>query len=333
MRIVKCILLGLMMAGVAGAEEKPSVPTSTPEKGKKPNVLELIKPANDLMTKAQEAYIGDDSKKAISLFREALAALIKVEQEYTPVVPSAELAPIRFRKAICETEIERVLLEEAQASSRTIAVTDTSELEQMRAERKRAAETNRVIEVTRKLNTKQSGAEVNAADVAEDVPKADQKAVSNEPVKVGEELEWAKDMILVERYNEAEQSLIKVLKKDPENKEARLLIALSKVEQGKPAEALIVLSDMMDDFPTDEAVLLLAAGANLSAGAYTQSMELLDKVMKANPHRPDAYLNMAWLLLDMRPDALSEAEMYYRQSVKLGLARNRDMERRLGIKQ
>jgi Tfp pilus assembly protein PilF len=62
-------------------------------------------------------------------------------------------------------------------------------------------------------------------------------------------------------------------------------------------------------------------------------MELLDKVMKANPHRPDAYLNMAWLLLDMRPDALSEAEMYYRQSVKLGLARNRDMERRLGIKQ
>jgi hypothetical protein len=42
---------------------------------------------------------------------------------------------------------------------------------------------------------------------------------------------------------------------------------------------------------------------------------------------------MAWLLLEMRPDALSEAEMYYRQSVKLGLARNRDMERRLGIKQ
>ena len=333
MRIVKYILLVFMMAGVAGAEEKPSVPTFTPDKGKKPKVLELIKPANDLMTKAQEAYIGDDSKKAISLFREALAELIKVEQEYTPLVPSSELAPIRFRKAICETEIERVLLEEAQASSRTIAVTDTRELEQMRADRKRAAETNRVIEVTRKLNTKQSGAEVNAADVADDVPKPEQKAVSNEPVKVAEELEWAKDMILVERFNEAEQSLIKVLKKDPENKEARLLIALSKVEQGKPAEALIVLTDMMEDFPKDEAVLLLAAGANLAAGAYAQSMELLDKVMKANPQRPDAYLNMAWLLLDMRPDALSEAEMYYRQSVKLGLARNRDMERRLGIKQ
>jgi hypothetical protein len=62
-------------------------------------------------------------------------------------------------------------------------------------------------------------------------------------------------------------------------------------------------------------------------------MEILDKVMKTNPRRPDAYLNMAWLLLDMRPDALSEAEMYYRQGVKLGLPRNRDLERRLGIKQ
>ena len=335
MRMIKYVLLSVLMAGVSLAEDKPSKPSPSAVKVKKPQVLELIKPANELMSKAQEAYIGDDSKKAIALFREALAALIKVEQDNPEFASSPDFAPVRFRKAICETETERILLAEAQASSRTIAVTDTRELEQMRADRKRAAETNRVIEVTRKLNSKKSGEEVDAVAVAVDAAatKSDQKAGPEAPVKISEELEWAKDMVLVARFEEADRSLIKVLKKEPENREARFLMALSKVEQGKPTDALIVLADLLEDSPADEAILLLTAGAHLATGAYTKSMECLDKVMKANPQRPDAYLNMAWLLLDMRPDALSEAEMYYRQGVKLGLTRNRDLERRLGIKQ
>jgi tetratricopeptide (TPR) repeat protein len=333
MRLVKYVLLSVLMVCVAGAADKPSASSSAAAKAKKPQVLELIKPAIDLMTKAQEAYIEDDSKKAISLLREALAALIKVEQENPDLEPSPEFAPVRFRKAICETEIERILLDEAQASSRTIAVTDTRELEQMRADRKSAAVTNRVIEVTRKLYSKQSGAEVDAEAVAADAPKAEAKPVSEQPVKISEELEWAKDMILVGRFDEADQALVKVLKKEPENKEARFLMALSKVEQEKPTDALIVLADLMEDAPSDEAILLLAAGAHLATGAYAKAMEILDKVMKTNPQRPDAYLNMAWLLLDMRPDATAEAELYYRQGVKLGLVRNRDLERRLGIKQ
>ena len=333
MRLIKYMLLSVMMVCASVAEDKPSTNSPSGSKAKKPQVLELIKPANNLMSKAQEAYIGDDSKKATLLFREALEALIKVEQDHPDFASSPEFSPVRFRKAICETEIERILLEEAQASSRTIAVTDTRELEQLRTERKRAAETNRVIEVTRKLNIKKSGEEVDAVAVATDAPTPEQKTVTHAPVKIGEELEWAKDMILVERFVEADRALINVLKKEPENKEARFLMALSKVEQGKPAEALIVLADLMEDSPTDEAILLLTSGAHLATGAYAKSMEILDTVMKMNPKRPDAYLNMAWLLLDMRPDATSEAEMYYRQGVKLGLARNRELERRLGIKQ
>lgn len=334
MQFIKYVLVCALMVCACGAEEKPSAPVLASSKSKKPQVLELIKPANDLMSKAQEAYIGDDSKKAIALFRDALGALIKLEQEYPEWAPTPDFSPVRFRKAICETEIERILLEEAQASSRTIAVTDTRELEKMRAERKRAAETNRVIEVTRKLNSKASGAQVDEAAVSADQPKTTAKTETLAgPVKVREELEWAKDMILVDRFDDAEQALIRVLKKESDNKEARFLMALSKVQQGKPSDALIILTDLMEDSPSDESVLLLAAGAYLATGAYAKSMEVLDKAMKANPQRPDAYLDMAWLLLEMRPDATSEAEMYYRQAVKLGLSRNRDMERRLGIKQ
>jgi tetratricopeptide (TPR) repeat protein len=308
--------------------------TTVAAQSKKPPVIELIKPATELMSQAQEAYIGADSKKAVALFREALVLLVKLERDYPQWAPTPTFSPVRFRKAICETEIERVLLEEAQASSRTIAVTDTRELEKMRQDRKNAAETNRVVVTTRKLNSKSSGEVVDEVAVKEDATKPVVKpAEPKGPVKISEELEWAKDMIQVEQFANAETALIKVLKADAENKEARFLMALAKVQQGKASDALIMLDDALEDTPGDEATLLLAAGAQFSQGAYSKAMELLDTAMKANPRRPDAYLNMAWLLLDMRPDALTDAELYYRQAVKLGLARNRDMERRLGIKQ
>lgn len=319
---------------VAAKAAPATTPAASSAQSKKPQVLELIKPATELMSKAQEAYIGSDSKKAIALFREALALLIKLEKDYPNWAPTSTFSPVRFRKAICETEIERVLLEEAQASSRTIAVTDTRDLEKMREERKQMATTNRVIEVTRKLNSKASGEAVDEVAVKADAVAPAEKGVETQaPVKISEELEWAKDMIVVERFADAETALIKVLKKDGENKEARFLIALAKVQQGKSADALIILSDLLEDTPSDEAALLLAAGAHFVDGSYTKAMTLLDTVMKANPRRPDAYLNMAWLLLDMRQDAQADAELYYRQAVKLGLARNRDIERRLGIKQ
>jgi len=362
MYILRLTLVGLVMVGVSRAADKPvatavstNMPKATPGAvaikatpaptpaptaaeaavpNKKPPVIELIKPATELMSQAQEAYIGADSKKAIALFREALVVLVKLEQDYPQWAPTPTFSPVRFRKAICETEIERVLLEEAQTSSRTIAVTDTRELEKMRQDRKNAAETNRVVVMTRKLNSKSSGEVVDEVAVQEDAAKpAVKPAEPKGPVKIPEELDWAKDMIQVEQFAGAETALIKVLKADPENKEARFLMALAKVQQGKASDALIMLDDALEDTPGDEATLLLAAGAQFAQGAYPKAMELLDTAMKANPRRPDAYLNMAWLLLDMRPDGLTDAELYYRQAVKLGLVRNRDMERRLGIKQ
>ena len=83
----------------------------------------------------------------------------------------------------------------------------------------------------------------------------------------------------------------------------------------------------------DEPTLLLAAGAYVATGAYSKAIDALDRAMKANPKRPDACINMAWLLLEMRPNDMSEAELYYRQAVKMGASRVRDLERRLGIKQ
>lgn len=307
---------------------------------KVPKVSELLKAANDFMSEAQSAYIDGQAKEAIELYRKALAEIARVERDNEKRLATAEFAPVRFRKALCETEIDRIMIEEVNATARTVAVTDTSSLELKRAERKKAAETNNIPEVAVDLTSKKGTKKDEENDVSDEpVPekKAEPEQKANpahegQPAPVAKDLEWAKDMLSVDRFDDAEKELLAVLKDKPENREARFLLALSRVQQGHFTDASVIIDDLLVDNPKDEAVLLLAAGAHTAKGDYSKAMDALDAAMKANPKRPDGYINMAWLLIEMNPKQVSEAEMYYRQAIKLGGPRDRDMERRLGIK-
>jgi tetratricopeptide (TPR) repeat protein len=323
MRACKTICLFLLGAWVC------AIPLDvwSKSKDKEPKVTELLQPANDMMSEASAAYIDGKAKEAIEGYRKALAELVRLERENPARATSSEFAPVHFRKALCETEIDRIMLEEMNATARTVAVTDTSTLAAKRAARKKEAETNNLPEVAVKLAPKKGEVPEPASDATADGKKGTEK-----PINIRNELEWAKDMLSVDRFDEVEASLIKVLKQDPENVDARLLMALSNVQQGKHRDALVVLDDLLQDVPDDESVLLLAAGCYAASGGYSRAMTTLDKALTVNPKRPDGYLNMAWLLLEMTPGKLDEPEMYYRQAVKLGGARDRDLERRLGIR-
>ena len=328
----RAAVIVLVLAGMAG------LPPSAQAKEKKPKVSELLKDANDMMSQAQTAYVDGQSKQAIELYRTALAEIARVEREHEAEAASSEFAPVRFRKALCETEIDRIMLEEVNATARTVAVTDTSALEAKRVERKKAAETNSLPDSAVALGAKQGvgkkeGEAPRAGDKSATAEKPQAAAEPDKPVNVADELEWAKDMLSVDRFSDAEKSLMAVLKQAPEHREGRLLLALARLRQGRTADAAVIIDDLLADDPKDESVLLLAAGNHAASGAYAKAMDALDKAMKANPKRPDGYLNMAWLLLEMKPAETSEAELYYRQAVKLGGSRDRDIERRLGIKQ
>jgi tetratricopeptide (TPR) repeat protein len=316
MRFLKAGLVLLLAAGVCAA------PGAARAKEKEPKVSELLKDANDLMSQASAAYVDGNAKEAIETYRKAMTELDRIEQENPRRAAGSEFAPVRYRRALCETEIDRIMLEEMNATARTVAVTDTSALEAKRAARKKEAETNNLPEAAVKL----------AAKGAEPPPEAADHPAGGK-VNVREELEWAKDMLSVDRFDEVEKALVRVLKNDPENVDARLLMALARVQQDKHSDALVVLDDLLQDVPDDESALLLAAGSYAASGNYSRAMGALDKVLKTNPGRPDGYHNMAWLLLEMNPGKLEEPEMYYRQAVKLGGPRDRDLERRLGIRQ
>jgi len=311
--VMVCVALA---AGVCCAADKP--------KSKKPDVYGLMKPANTLIAEAQDSYLNGDAKTAIELFRQAHGKLTDIEVEHFEWATSQEFAQVRFRKALCETEIDRMMLEEAQGLSRLMVVTDTADLEKKRAERKQAAEaTPGEVLAPVKLGSKSGGAAGGVA--TEDIG-------DEGPVEAGEELEYAKDMIQVDRFEEAERALIRVLRADPENRDAGFLLALSRVQQGRHTDALVALDDVLADHASDEAALLLAAGAYMASGAYSKAIDALDRAMKVNPKRPDALINMAWLLLEIRSNDTTEAELYYRQAVKMGAGRVRDLERRLGIR-
>ena len=322
MRVLKSVCVLLLAVGVCAAPGS----VWAAKKDKEPKVSELLKEVNDLMAQASTLYVDGESKEAIETYRKALAEIDRLEQVNPERAAGSEFAPVRFRRAHCETEIDRILLEDMSATARTVAVTDTSALEAKREARKKEAETNNVPEMAVKLTAKGEGGEAAA------VAAADEDMDPGAPVNVRDELEWAKDMLSVDRFDEVEKALVKVLKADAENVDARLLMALSRVQQGKHSDALVVLDDLLEDVPNDESALLLAAGTYVVAGNHSKAMDMLDKAMQVNPKRPDGYHNMAWLLLEMNPKKLDEPEMYYRQAVKLGGSRDRDIERRLGIK-
>jgi len=327
--MMKCAAVcAALVAGMCCAADEGAA-QAKPPKGKKPNVLELVRPFDVLVGRAEALYMDGDAKEALEAYREALENLTELEMKYYEWVTLPEFAPVRSRRVHCEKTMDRIMLEEAQVNARTMTVTDTRELEKKREERKRAAaEADAEVLAPVKLGSKGGTGEAVANDDAD----AD-KLLDEETFGIDDELETVKDLIQLERFDEAARPLVKVLRIAPENREARFLMALVRVRQGRSSDALVSLEDLLADDAMDEPTLLLAAGAYMATGAYSKAVDALDRAMKANPKRPDALINMTWLLLEMRPNDTAAAERYYRLAVEKGATRVREIERKLGIRQ
>jgi len=303
----------------------------------------LLKDANKIMAEAQKTYVDGDATKAIELYRKALVEIIKIERKYPDRVRSSGFAPLRFRRALCETEVDRIMLDEVNASARSVAVTDTRELEQKRRERQQESATNKFAKVSRKLFPKGGTGLVEdnlpdledstASGLTNSVKNSDSSIMQIQDLDLEAEMGWAGDMYSAGKYDQVQKSLIKVLRRDPENFDARYLMALTRIHQSMFVDAQILVDDLLTDYGRNESVLLLAAGVYTATQQYSKAMSTLDKALKISPRRPDGYINMAWLLLEMNPGQLSDPEMYYRRAVELGGKRDRELEKRLGIRQ
>jgi tetratricopeptide (TPR) repeat protein len=323
------VALFAFMPGTALARDRDKV-----------KVSELLEEVNQVMSEAQESYVDGDGDKAVSLYRRALAEIQKIEGQHPERVTSSDFAPLRFRRALCETEIDRILLEQVSIASRSVAVTDTRDLEKKRLERRQVASTNRLAKVSENLSARTDSGIIEsrtipAPEVAAAAGAADKRGADAPAAKLDAavELDWAADMLDAGKFEEAEKTLIKVMRAEPQNFKARYMMVLVRLRQGQFDDAEIVVEDLLADYGRNEGVLLLASGLYTAMRQYAKAMSVLDRALKLAPDRPEGYLNMAWLLLEMNPRELNDPEMYYRRSVELGGERDREMEKRLGIRQ
>ena len=146
--------------------------------------------------------------------------------------------------------------------------------------------------------------------------------------------DFAEARMLMEDGNlsEAAAVLIPMLRHDPSNRQVRLLLAIVRTRQSRYDEAIVALEDLRgirEDMP----ILLALSGAYMGAVRYHDALLALDRAVRLNPADPNPYLNLAWLTLVMPQDSdtLKNAEIYYRQAVKRGAARDRALESRIGL--
>lgn len=125
--------------------------------------------------------------------------------------------------------------------------------------------------------------------------------------------------------------LVQVLHSEPTSRQALMLMTTVRIQQGRYTDAIMAIESLRGGINEDEPVLLLAAGAYCGAGRYFDALLALDKVLKANPNLPQAYIDMAYLLTEMTPEKRSDALAYYQHAVRLGVPRDALLEKRLGI--
>lgn len=138
----------------------------------------------------------------------------------------------------------------------------------------------------------------------------------------------ASELVAKGRNADAIDILVPMVRYDPDNRQLRMLLASARLGAGQADMAIATLEDLRGS-RQDLPLLLMLAGAYVSAGRYPDALLALDSAAKLAPGEPDAYSNLAWLTLLMdgdSPEARSLADGYYQQALRRGAARDVTLE-------
>ena len=284
-------------------------------KSSEDTIAQAARRAGELSREAELAWGADNNpKRAIELYQQAIDICLETEEAN----PKGELGSVRFYRAFCETQIDRVKFDSATSSQRNVAV----------MVKPRPPTTS--PQATSYPDSPERATPITPSTASPAPPAPPLKtAPALSAADITEEVEWARDMIEGDGDDEARQSLLKVLRTDPVDADARLLLATLECKAGEFKEALLILEDLEQEHPSTTTYLLLS-GAYLGTGEPYRAMLALDKLLALNPTHPDALINMAYLTMELSGKA-SEAAMYYRQALKCGAAPDTALARRLGL--
>lgn len=300
------------------------------------SLQDQLRAGDKLMLKADAAYEAGKMERAGGYYRRALQKYEALNESDPGFMDG--LAAIRI--AYCAKQYTNVL-EAASAGVAEVGADGAAEAEAADVSEVGAAGAAEVSKPQALQPPQPQAAQAAQPQAAQAAETADDSVVEPQPPPRPPynprnfAHDFAEARMLMEDGNlsEAAAVLIPMLRHDPSNRQVRLLIAIVRTRQGRYDESIVALEDLRgirEDLP----VLLALSGAYMGASRYHDALLALDSAIKLNPSDPSAYLNLAWLTLVMpaEPDTLKNAEIYYRQAIRRGAARDRALEARIGFR-
>lgn len=224
-----------------------------------PRLSELMRQASDL---AEEGYdLASDGKtsEAVEKFRAALKELDRVELENPERVKAPEFATLRNKREYLKSAIESLQLSQVKENAKSVAMSDTTELEKRFAAEKEAKKSVRMAAKTNAVAV--TSAEKKSADLH--TPKTPRERAIADIAK-GD-------------YAAAELTIRQMLEEKPNSPLALNLRASMEMKQGKVKEAEKTLDQAISNNPRSHfayynmALLFVGQGDRGAARRYYET--------------------------------------------------------------
>ena len=267
--------------------------------GKKPPRLsELMEPASLLIDEASDLAGDGKTDESVEKYRKALAELDRIEQENPDRVKAPEFASLRNKRAYVNAAIDSMLLSQIQDNAKSVAVSDTTELEQkLAAERgKKVEKVENVEKVVRvEKGAKVAGGWTSASSQPSQPSQLSQPSQPSQPPQ-------------------------------PTKPRTKREQAMADIANGDFAAADILIKEMLAAKPNGVMALNLKATMESRQGKFKEAERTLDQAIRSNPRNYYAYYNMAILMLQVNPDNKDVPRRYYETGRSVGGPKDEQLE-------
>ena len=253
-----------------------------------PRISELMESASLLIDEASDLAAEGKTGESVEKYRAALAELERVERENPDRAQTSEFATLRNKRAYVNAAIDSMMLWQAKANARSVAVSDTTELEKKLAE-ERGEKSKPKSEVEEKSESGVVGAQGNVRDSTVRLPTTTTHKTAEQPQTKREQ-------------------------------------AMDDIERGDYAAAELLIGEMLTAKPNGAMALNLKAALEMKRGNLAAAEAALDQAVMSNPRNYSAYYNTAVLLLQKGAGNKSSAKRYYETGRAVGGPENPELE-------
>ena len=265
------------------------------DKKEPPRLSELMEPASLLIDEASDLAGDGKVTEAVEKYRAALVELDRVEAENPDRVERPEFATLKTKRAYVSAAIDALLLNQVRENAKSVAVSDTTELERKLAEERGGKKLEPEVEVGERRD-----------DSLEETEEAQPK-----PKKVVKP--------------KARKARPKA-KKTPPRPLTRAETVMKAIGEKDFATADRIIEEMLTEKPNSAAALNMRAARESAAGDFKTAEKTLDQAIQSNPRDSYAYYNMAQLYLQVNPDNKSGARRYYETARAYGCPEDPELE-------